>query len=95
MRRAMQGILPPTIQWRGAKSDMAPGFQYGLLAHERQRLEQVILDAPQVIEPYVDLIRLREAYQHYLAGNATDFEVNAVWRAVSLALWLQRTALTP
>jgi len=44
------GILPEEVQWRGAKSNMAPSFDHGLLAFERERLEEVILKDPGVIE---------------------------------------------
>jgi len=39
-RRAMDGILPSEVQWRGAKSNITPSFDHGLLAFERERLEK-------------------------------------------------------
>jgi asparagine synthase (glutamine-hydrolysing) len=95
MRRAMAGILPEEVQWRGGKSNLAPSFNHGLLAFERERLEEVILKNPKVIEEYLDIIALREAYHRYVSREATEDDMQAIWRAVSLALWLQSTGLTP
>ena len=95
MRRAMAGILPSEVQWRGGKTNMAPSFDRGLLAFERERLEQVILEDPSAIQEYVDVAALRQAYHRYVSQKATEGDVLAIWRAVSLALWLQRTGLKP
>jgi len=43
MRRAMSGILPEEVQWRGAKSNMAQ-FRPRAASFERERLEEVILE---------------------------------------------------
>ncbi|MCC6457194.1 MAG: lasso peptide isopeptide bond-forming cyclase [Caldilineaceae bacterium] len=93
MRRAMDGILPPEVQWRGGKADMHPSFERNLLAYEQTRMEQVILSNPNVLEAYIDLPALRRAYARYVARQATVEEVNAIWRSVSLALWLQHAGL--
>jgi asparagine synthase (glutamine-hydrolysing) len=90
MRRAMNGILPPEIQWRGGKSDLGPGFDYGLRTFERSRLEMLFFHESDIIENYLDISAIRTAYHRFVAGNATDGEGLLMWRAVSLALWLQR-----
>jgi asparagine synthase (glutamine-hydrolysing) len=95
MRRAMAGILPEEVQWRGAKSNMTPSFDHGLLAFERERLEEVILADPGVIEKYVDVAALRQAYYRYVSRSAREGDVLVIWKAVSLALWLQHTGLKP
>jgi len=90
MRRAMDGILPTEIQWRGGKSDLGPGFDYGLRTFEHSRLEKVFLHQSEVIEQYLDVSAVRTAYHRFVAGVATQDEGLLMWRAVSLALWLQR-----
>ena len=92
LRRAMADILPHQIQWRANKSNLGPNFERGLL-NERERLAEVILKKSGIIEKYVDITALREAYHRFESrGSAED--VLTIWRAVSLALWLQHTALT-
>ncbi len=93
MRRAMKDILPQKVQWRVGKSNMHPGFERGLLEFERLRLEQIILHNPKVIEKYVNIAALQQAYHRYLSKQATVEEVNSIWKAFSLALWLEHKNL--
>ncbi len=90
MRRAMDGILPSEIQWRGGKSDLGPSFDYGLRTFEQKRLENIFMHQSASIEKYLDISALRTTYHRFVAGNATEEEGLLMWRAVSLALWLQR-----
>jgi asparagine synthase (glutamine-hydrolysing) len=94
LRRAMAGILPVEVQWRGRKSNLGPGFEYGLLTYERDRLDEMILKDSAVIEPYVDISTLRDAYQRFVRRESTQ-DVMAIWKAVSLGLWLKYKALNP
>jgi asparagine synthase (glutamine-hydrolysing) len=95
MRRAMTDILPPEIQWRGGKSNLGPSFVNGMLVFERERLDEVLQKNPTFIENYIDLAAIRSAYQQFISNKVPDNnDVLAIYRAVSLALWLQRTGLT-
>jgi asparagine synthase (glutamine-hydrolysing) len=95
MRRAMTNILPREIQWRGGKSNLGPNFVQGMLVFERERLAEVIQKNPTLIENYVDLNAVRNVYKRFISQNLPDDnDVLAIYRAVSLALWLQRTGLT-
>lgn len=93
MRRAMDGILPPQIQWRANKANFAPSLEQGLQAYERERLEKVVLKDPGVIEEYVDVSALRQAYHRLVSQKATENDVNTLWRTALLAVWLQSTGL--
>lgn len=96
MRRAMTDILPVEIQWRRDKSNFFPNFSKKLLlACEQQHLDEVILNNSELIEKYVDINAFREAYHRFVSGDrAMPAYVYAIWRFVSLALWLQYTTLT-
>ena len=93
LRRAMTGILPPEIQWRGSKTNHAESFNYTLLKFEQTRLAKIIFDYPEEIEPYVNLTALRETYQRFISQQATETEVLMLWKVLSLALWLQSTGI--
>ncbi|MEL6494581.1 MAG: lasso peptide isopeptide bond-forming cyclase [Cyanobacteria bacterium J06623_7] len=80
MRRGMEGILPPKIQWRTSKMDFAPNFKQGLLGEERQQVERLLAD-PGALAQYIDLDVLGQKYRE---GQDWQF----IWRAVSLGLWL-------
>lgn len=54
MRRAMNGILPPEIQWRGDKAYLSPNFNHVLLQFERDRIEDVIEGESPPLEMYAD-----------------------------------------
>lgn len=96
MRRAMSDILPVEVQWRGGKSNLGPNFNHVLLTFGRERMEEVILQNPEAIEEYVDITALRAAHQRFVSGEASvDADAISIWKALSLALWLQRTDLTP
>ena len=91
MRRAMTGILPQPVQWRADKSNLAPSLERGLLDFERSRLEELELQHFALLQDYVDVPSLRRAYFRFLSGTATETEALAVWRSLSLAVWLQQT----
>lgn len=91
LRHAMEGILPKKIQWRGRKSNLGPGFEYALITFERERLKQVIENDYGHIGAFCDRSFLRKACKKYVAGEASGKEALLLWRAVSLALWLQHT----
>ena len=94
MRRALAGILPEEVQWRGGKTINSTAFTHGLLNFEDGLLEEVIMNGPGSIEPHVDIAALRETYHRYLSQKQPADEIR-VWNAATLALWLRHTSLTP
>lgn len=94
MRRAMEGILPKEVQWRGGKGDMTANFERGMHA-ERSRIEDVIISHPEALERYVDIAAIRAAHERFVDNQAGESDVLAIWRSVSLALWLRSTEINP
>jgi asparagine synthase (glutamine-hydrolysing) len=94
MRRAMEGILPKEVQWRGGKGNLTANFEYGLKS-QRERLDEIILKRSEIIDRYVDMKSLKETYRKFLQDQASEAEVLALWRPVSLALWLHQDGLRP
>lgn len=95
LRRAMQGILPPEVQWRRGKIDFKPFFLRNLLAMERARLDAIVLNGSGCLAKLFDVPRLKECYRNLLVEpmNATERDIVSVWKAVSLALWLEHAGL--
>lgn len=94
MRRAMTGILPEEIRWRGGKTDMNPNFLHRLLTADRKALEEVILQSSVNIEKYVDIQALRLAYQRLIFPNKAKIgDAMTVWKATTLAYWLRHVGL--
>ena len=87
MRNAMEGLLPPEVQWRGGKGALSPMCNRGLALFERERLDQVILDDGHALEGYVDREALRASYERYLDKQRSK-DLVQVWCGATSALWL-------
>lgn len=93
MRRAMKGILPPKIQWRGGKSNLGANFNHGLHLGQK-KLDLVFKQDLTLIEDYVDISALRSLYLKFSSGKEmTHVEYLAIWKCLSLALWLKESNL--
>lgn len=87
-RRAMKGILPDRIRWRGRKANLGANFTRSLLHFERDTMDRIILKEPGVVEGYVDIARLREVYDRFQA-KPSQGDAMTIWKVVTLALWLE------
>lgn len=95
LRRAMEGVLPPSIQWRVDKSDISAHVRLNLLGHERALLDEIVLQNPGAIGPYVDVAELRSAYGRYASDPMKYYAENfSILLAVNLALWLREFSAT-
>ena len=94
MRRAMEQVLPPAVQWRLDKGDLSPNFTRGMLTDDRARVDGVLLGDLHSMAPFVDGSILRAAYQRYVERRSPANEL-LVWKAVVLAEWLRGTGLQP
>ena len=88
LRRAMAGIVPDQIRWRGGKAVNSAAVTQGIQLFARGTIEEIILHDPSHLETYVNIDTLRTTYQRYLTYGYTDDEM-VVWQAVILALWLR------
>jgi asparagine synthase (glutamine-hydrolysing) len=95
LRNAMDGILPPEIQWRGGKSNLGPGLEHGLLTYDRDRLEKILSQDVPRLKDYLDLDVVSKAYQRFLSEERRADDITTVCNAASLAVWLQDTCLRP
>lgn len=89
LRRAMQGLLPPVIQWRSSKGDLSPNF------HRRFALDLVEHDQPDdsVLSPYLDVARLREVASRYRSAPSDPHHRDIamlLFRVATLETWLKQ-----
>ncbi len=91
LRRAMDGVLPPQVQWRTDKGNLGPNIDQGLFERNHDLLEKVALRNPQVIGEYMDLDGLRKAYKRYESRPTRPWadDVFTILIAVTLSHWLQ------
>lgn len=86
LRNALRDLLPTEVSSRQDKANLGPSFTYKLITFERERVLE-LLDAPQEIGPYVDIVRLRTTYRRWLErGSIRD--ALEVWVALTLELGL-------
>lgn len=95
MRRAMEGILPDRVQWRPDKSNLGPGFRNGLMSLDRQALEAIAANDGAGLAEYVKIDYVYLLHGRLVSGQATTSEELALWRALSLALWLNAREAAP
>ena len=90
LRRAMEGILPPEVQWRRDKVDFTAELSGGLARHHRDLLAEAAADGAG-IGRYVDLTRLRRLVGDLVErpGTVRGFDLFAIWRSLFLMLWLK------
>lgn len=93
LRRALGHLYPREVCWRATKGNFTPNFEKAFLTIGRRRLEEVILEDPGTIRPYVNLDNLRRNYRELLSGRGDSDCLSMVWLAVSLALWLRQWTL--
>ena len=94
MRRALAGILPEEVQWRGGKAINSAAFTHGLLKFEARLLNDVIMGDSGNLEPFVDISALRTTFRRYLSQKQPADEMR-VWHAVTLSLWLNHAGVAP
>ena len=87
LRRAMEGVLPPAIQWRSSKGDLSPNFhrRFPLDLVEQRQADDSLLS------PYLDVERLRDLARRYRSAPTDPRHHDAamlLFRAATLETWL-------
>lgn len=97
LRQAMEGILPPAVQWRRDKLDFGPHVIRGMRVHHAALLDRVINGDACGVGGYVDLPQVAAAYRRIveLGERADGNDVKAVSRTVGLALWFEQLGRAP
>lgn len=96
LRRAMQGILPPEIQWRRTKGDLSPSFVHGFLRTGRTALERALSEDASLIEPYLNLSALRQMFDHIITSPRKSSEDSlTLFGVVMLSSWLRKVKVSP
>jgi asparagine synthase (glutamine-hydrolysing) len=94
LRKAMEGILPPEVQWRVRKADLVYNFVRRLREDDRRMLLESLFAEPEVLEDYVDMDELRKLHGRFDSdgfSGARDAS-GRLYTAAVLARWLRRAA---
>lgn len=94
LRRAMEGILPSEIQWRGGKSSVTPAMVEGLTYIDRKIMESAIVNRPQTISKFINYQQVDRFYHKIIKNNkVTEKTIISSWSIISLNLWLRKIEL--
>ncbi len=93
MRRAMDGILPPEVQWRHGKANLAPGYIRSLTEDEDETLRQYAdaFTKGGLLADYLDGAAVGRLARQMAGGTLvapkSEAERMVLWRALALAQW--------
>ena len=91
MRRAMAGILPEEIRWRGGKTDMNPNFLHGFFTADRKILDEIVWHPNKSIGRYIDTDALSQVYERLVSQRKAKItDAMTMWKAATLSCWLHR-----
>lgn len=92
MRRAMQGILPPQVQWRQAKVNFLMSNLHSLHYYDKARLHDLLFGHPGQLSEYINLRYIQSIYQKmtHSMNALSALEVVMLCRAAIFSAWLRR-----
>lgn len=91
LRRAMQGILPPEVQWRDHKGNLSPNFFLNLLGRGRDTLDRILIEDLDAAGAYMDPEVLRAAYSRYIA-TPSNTDAMTVFLGAAFAAWVRQVS---
>lgn len=87
-RRALAGILPNALQTRISKANLGASSKPNLIEYEQDNLKNLIFNKSQIIEDYIDIKNLKQAYYSYISEPMQEKEAMAIFNAIGLFSWL-------
>ncbi len=88
LRKGMEGILPPEIQWRGGKGNLGASLEYGLQTFGKNNLEEMFKQ-PKLIEKYINIVYLQQIYQDFINEKRKSNDVMSIWNSINLFFWIK------
>ena len=89
IRRGMDGILPPQIQWRRGKGNLGTAFDHTLYKYESELIRESLLNPTHELLEFIDLDGLNTVYERFATSQALASDSLLIWLAVNLSMWLQ------
>lgn len=88
LRRATRGLLPEAVRWRPGWDHIGLSFMQARFLHDRALMARLLEESASLIESYVNMKGVTEAYERFLKSNDV-LEGDRVWVAVALIAWLR------
>lgn len=91
LRRAMEGILPLEIQWRGDKSDLSMSFYKSIFKFNREIIKDIMLKKSDQADNFINRDQLQEIYINLISKNRLkENTISLIWTSITLNLWLEK-----
>lgn len=90
LRQAMQGILPPQIQWRYSKGNLSANFFLKLHEKGNDAIQQISGDDLDAAGRYLDVDGVRRVCTRFQARQSNE-DAMTVFLALAFAAWLRRS----
>lgn len=87
MRRAMEGIAPPAVQWRMGKTHLGPPYRHIFVTKSPERLRELAADLGPA-EAYLDAAYVNELYQN--RETLSEDDLRSLGLAITISYWLRR-----
>jgi asparagine synthase (glutamine-hydrolysing) len=89
IRKAMSGVLPEKVQWRGGKISLAKVYPYMMKRCASEYVMEMLEHPPEPLTRYINMPAIRTMYQSFLReDNTADLEW--VWQTVIFAAWMRQ-----
>lgn len=90
-RFAMQGILPPDVQWRNNKAILGASIKVNLFKYRSKDLEKIEQQNVERLAKYINVKKLRAAYKSCVSNSKVkESEAMLVLTSVYLLNWLEQ-----
>lgn len=95
-RHSMAGLIPEDVRWRTDKSNIGASVKINMQKLASRLLDRSIEESSGMLEEYVDLDVLKEAYRDYIADPLErESEALLMLMSVYLLNWLEQSGLEP
>lgn len=95
-RHAMEGILPPDVQWRTDKARLGAHIKINLFKFETEELKKLSQKTADRLGRYIDVDKLRSVYRSCKTSDRRrDAEVLFILTNLYLLNWLERFEASP
>jgi asparagine synthase (glutamine-hydrolysing) len=94
-RRAMEGVLPPEIQWRSSKGNLSPNFHRRLLDFDSDVLDRLASGSAASTDGFLHADAVRRALDEYRASPLAAGGQKSIqlFTAANLAIWLEHNKI--
>ncbi len=95
VRRALDGLMPPSVQWRGDKPHAGEDFLNNMKREDTPLMESIIYGDLSDFEAYLVPSALRTVYERFknppenMSNSARYRDGYVIWRAVDVVVWVR------